>query len=49
MTNLKGQYWSNNKTPHCLIELSKKQFCRMKDNMIILSDPLFKFNKIQYK
>ena len=49
MTNLKAQYWSNNKTPHCLIELSKRQFCRMKDNMIILNDPLFKFNKIQYK
>ena len=49
MTSLKAQYWSNEKTPHCLIELSKKQFARMKDIMVIGSQPVLKFNKFEGK
>ena len=49
MKNLKAQYWSNEKTPHCLIELSKFFFGRMKDNMVIVSEPVFKFNKVESK
>ena len=49
MTNLKAQYWNNDKTPYYLIELSTKQFRRMKDNMVIVSEPVFKFNKVESK
>ena len=49
MKILKDQFWSDNKTPHCLIELSKKQFSRMQDNMVKVRHPLIKSNKIEDK
>ena len=38
---------SDDKTAHCLVELSKRQYQRMYDNMIILSD-INNNNVVQY-